>query len=160
MDINKAFTILMEQEGTATTLTSNDRGGLTKFGIAQASHPGLDIANLTQDKAIEIYTKEYWTAASCPNLKPELQYMHFSCSVNCGVISAIKILQRACRVKDDGVVGKETLTASLQLSIQDYAIEWALHYKKIIEDDPTQKVFQEGWNNRINYILKLNESSQ
>lgn len=60
MDINKAFKLLMSQEGTSITLVRNDKGGLTKFGISQASHPTLDIASLTVEQAIPIYSGEYW----------------------------------------------------------------------------------------------------
>jgi len=153
MDINKAFKLLMVQEGISITNIRNDRGGLTKYGIAQASHPTLDIAQLTQPEALTIYAGEYWGPAKCSALQSELQYMHFSCAVNCGVASANKILQRAARVTADGIVGDKTLQAAQNISIQDYAIEWAAHYKAIIDADPTQVVFQKGWNNRIQTIL-------
>ena len=153
MDINKAFKLLMTQEGISVTNVRNDRGGLTKFGIAQASHPTLDVAQLTQPEALTIYAGEYWGPSKCSALKSELQYMHFSCAVNCGVVSANKILQRAARVPTDGIIGDKTLQAAQSISIQDYAIEWAAHYKAIIEANPSQATFQKGWNNRIQTIL-------
>lgn len=160
MDINKAFKLLMVQEGISLTNMRNDRGGLTKYGIAQASHPTLDIAKLTEPEALTIYAGEYWGPAKCSALKSELQYMHFSCAVNCGVASANKILQRATRVPVDGIIGDKTLQAAQAISIQDYAIEWAAHYKAIIDADPSQVVFQKGWTNRINTIIQWSEAGQ
>src|SRR6476660_5020222 len=144
MDINKAFKLLMAQEGTSLTSVKNDKGGLTKFGIAQASHPTLDIANLTIEEAVPIYAGEYWGPAKCSSLKNELQYIHFSCAVNCGVGSANKILQRVSRVKEDGIVGDATINASLNISIQVYAIVGAEHYKPFINHDPTQDLSRQG----------------
>ena len=37
---------------------AGDAGGLTKYGITEKAYPGLDIANLTEDKAIDILKKE------------------------------------------------------------------------------------------------------
>ena len=161
MDILKAFAILMQQEGGVTiTNTRNDKGGLTKYGIAQASHPGIDIANLNEDQAMKIYLNEYWQPSHCGELKAELQYIHFSCAVNCGVGSAAKILQRASKVKDDGLIGPATIGAAQSISIQDYAIEWNMHYKAIVENDASQSVFAKGWQNRIDRILQLFKKNQ
>jgi len=33
-------------------------GGVTKFGIAQKQHPGVDAANLTRDGSLAIYQAE------------------------------------------------------------------------------------------------------
>src|SRR5581483_2390321 len=141
MDINKAFKLLMAQEGTSLTAIKNDKGGLTKFGIAQASHPTLDVAKLTPQDAITIYAGEYWAPAKCSYLKTELQYIHFSCAVNCGVASAVRILQRTAQVPDDSLIGDVTIRASNNVTIQDYAIEWASHYTAIIQHNPTQQIF-------------------
>ena len=155
MDITNAFSLLLQQEGTTLTKVSGDKGGLTKYGITEKEYPELDIANLTSDQARVIYQRDYWQAAKCSQLKEDLQYMHFSCAVNCGVGSANKILQRAAGVTPDGIIGAQTLQAAQNLSIQDYAIEWAAHYRAIVEHDPTQQKFLKGWLNRIDFCLKL-----
>ena len=160
MDITKAFKLLMAQEGISLTAVKNDRGGLTKFGIAQSAHPTLDIAKLTPEQAIEIYAGEYWGPAKCSALKTELQYITFSCAVNCGVGSAVRILQRAARVTVDGLIGDNTIHASEKVSIQDFAIEWAAYYATIIKHNPSQSEFKEGWNNRIDTILKWYQQNQ
>ena len=158
MNIDKAFGLILRQEGIAQTLIKGDRGGLTKFGIDAASHPGLDITNLTLEGAQDIYKSEYWDACKCDSLIPELQYAHFSCAVNCGPGTANKILQRACNVPDDGIVGPATLAAATKLDISGYCLDWGLHYNSIIEaaherNDYSQDQFAKGWHNRLTVIL-------
>lgn len=41
-----------------------DPGGETNFGISKRSYPDVDIKNLTQQQAIEIYRRDYWPIAS------------------------------------------------------------------------------------------------
>lgn len=40
----------------------NDPGKETKYGISKASHPELDIKNLTKEQALKVYHDEYWGA--------------------------------------------------------------------------------------------------
>lgn len=155
MDINKAFGLLMQQEGISLINVAGDKGGLTKFGIAAASHPELDVANLTEEQAKEIYQKEYWNPLKIDQLPVQLQYAVFSCGVNCGVGTAAKILKRAARVTDDGIIGAGTIASAKQVSIYDFSIEWNCHYKAIVEKDATQQKFFQGWQNRINFIISL-----
>ncbi len=154
MDITKAFPLLMKQEGYSMTNVQGDKGGLTKFGIAQSAHPGLDIARLTEAEAQTIYASEYWAPAKCSDLKTELQYIHFSMSVNMGVGGAARVLQSACNVLKDGIIGSGTLQAAEKISIQDYAIACVEKYKGIVEADGSQAKFLKGWENRIDQILQ------
>lgn len=87
----------------------NDPGGLTKYGIAQVSHPDLDIRNLTQTQAADIYGSEYWQPAHCPVLEPPVALMQFDCAVNCGIERAVRFLQASCGATIDGKFGPETL---------------------------------------------------
>jgi hypothetical protein len=45
-----------------------DPGGETNFGISKRAHPDEDIANMTRERAIEIYRRHYWmpVAAALP----------------------------------------------------------------------------------------------
>ena len=38
---------------------SKDPGGTTKYGIDARSHPGVDIENLTEQQALNIYWEEW-----------------------------------------------------------------------------------------------------
>jgi hypothetical protein len=65
----------------------NDPGGTTKFGIDKASHPGVDVANLTINGALSIYFLE-WTADGCGAMAPSMGEVFFDAAVNCGVSRA------------------------------------------------------------------------
>ena len=45
-----------------------DPGGETNFGIAKRSHPDVDIKNLTEEGAKEIYYQDYWMKNRVPQL--------------------------------------------------------------------------------------------
>src|SRR6266849_4451913 len=72
----------------------SDPGGTTKYGIDQRSHPSVDIKNLTEDQAREIYFSE-WTKNDCELLAAALGESHFDACVNCGAGRATKFFN-AC----------------------------------------------------------------
>ena len=84
----------------------------TKFGISAKEYPFLDIANLTLDKAKEIYRVDYWNLVYGDNLPDPLSHFVFDAAVNQGVSAAILMLQTALKVKTDGKIGKNTLAAA------------------------------------------------
>lgn len=105
-----AVAIVLEREG----VLSDDRadpGGLTKFGIAAASHPGVDIATLTRDQAIAIYRSDYWDTNCCGEMPWLVAMAVFDCAVNQGAGAAANILQQAVGVPVDGRIGDRTLVA-------------------------------------------------
>lgn len=91
----------------------------TKYGISAMSYPSLDIKNLTLDQAKEIYHREFWQRVQGDDLHPAIAYQLFDSSVNHGIGNAIRFLQRAVGVIDDGQIGAITLAAINQLSIDD-----------------------------------------
>ena len=108
---DKAFRFLMRVEGGYVN-DPRDPGGITKYGISKRAYPDLDIANLTEEDAKTIYQKDYWQACHCDDLSPELALAVFDCAVNQGVGIATRTLQQALKVKIDGIIGDETLTAA------------------------------------------------
>jgi hypothetical protein len=61
----------------------NDPGGETNFGISKRYHPNVDIKNLTERGAAEIYLKEYWLP-TCDNLPFPNDFIYFDTFVNMG----------------------------------------------------------------------------
>ena len=51
--------ITLEHEG-GYVHDPTDLGGETNFGIAKRFYPDVDIKNLTEDGAKEIYKRDYW----------------------------------------------------------------------------------------------------
>lgn len=106
-----AFDRLIGHEGGLTVFAGDDgnwtggrqgRGELkgTKFGIAAASYPHLDIRNLTLVEAKRIYKVDFWDVLE--DAHPAIRYQLFDAAVNHGLGNAIRFLQRAVGVADDG----------------------------------------------------------
>ncbi len=88
-----------------------DPGGETKFGISKRSYPNENIRDLTIERAKLIYLKDYWQPAMCHRMPAAVAIEVFDAAINCGVGQAIRFLQRALGVADDGVVGPVTIAA-------------------------------------------------
>lgn len=130
-----------------------DTGGETKFGIAKNANPTVDIAKLTYAQAKEIYRRKYWDKCKCSELPERLAIHLFDAAVNHGSTTAIKMLQRAVNVSDDGVLGPTTLAAVKALPEKQVVYFFIQHrrnfYLRIVERNPSQMKFLKGWMNRI-----------
>lgn len=84
----------------------------TKYGISAASFPTLDIKNITQAQATEIYRLHYWNMIRGDDLPKGIDYAVLDFAINSGVSRATFFLQRALKVEDDGIIGPETLDAA------------------------------------------------
>jgi lysozyme family protein len=135
-----------------------DTGGVTKFGIDAASHPGVNIPGLTLDQAAGLYRDGEWTRCRCDDLPKGLDTAIFDCAVNNGEVVAGILLQRAIimcgyAVVVDGDIGAQTVRAAslangpdmlgrlLQLRRQRYT-DIVLHH-------PADAKFLKGWLARV-----------
>lgn len=122
-----------------TENVDGDPGGLTKWGIDQASHPKVDIAHLDQRQAELIYWDRYWSPAS-PSLDESgegVGEVIMNCRVNCGMGRATKIIARL-----------PTLTASGFLDEQE------AFYRRLVGQSPCYGKFLNGWINRTQDLRK------
>ncbi len=154
MDFDTAFERLIGHEG-AYVNHPRDRGGPTKFGISQRSYPGENIAGMTLERAKTIYQRDYWGPAGCDLVPDGIKFDLFDTAVNSGVKTAIKMLQRAVRETDDGIIGPRTM-AALQIADPGRLLArfngWRLDY---LNDNPEQwAAFGRGWSERIATNLK------
>lgn len=131
----------------------SDPGGATNFGITErvARKHGYtgDMLNFTRSKAIEIYYKDYWDNKIMEWLLNGAGLCVYDTSINSGYKRAIILLQRACGVKDDGILGHQTLNAVSAMSerdlIENYNDERVKFYKSL----STFSIFGRGWLNRL-----------
>ena len=107
MSFDRAFQITVGVEGGYVNDPA-DPGGETKYGISHRAYPDIGIKALTLDQAKAIYQRDYWQAASCDRMPERIGHLVFDCAVHHGVKTAIKLLQRALRVADDGEFGPVT----------------------------------------------------
>ena len=133
-----------------------DRGGVTKYGIAQNANPNVDVRSLTLNDAMRIYEKKYWFGGKCNILEYPLSIIHFDGCVNHGPGRATKFLQRAVGVEEDGVIGKMTLAKidkqGISNVIQRISEIRSKFYYSLVERDPSQHIFLKGWMRRIHEV--------
>lgn len=150
-DWNDAIKFVLEAEG-GYTVDPNDPGGETNFGISKKAYPNVDIKNLTVEQAKDIYLKDYWKPCRCDELPREIAISLFDSAVNQGVKTAIMIMQRALKVKDDGVIGPITIGAAMNATPRTQRLvlaERLAAYAKLMSDRPNLLVFARNWSFRV-----------
>lgn len=147
----------------------HDPGGETKYGItkrlAESYGYKKPMINMTKDEAKELYRKAFWIGSLASNIMHDAAFNLYLLSIHSGNKQAVLILQRAIGVKDDGVVGPNTLNAISNVS-ESLLIE-ALCYRTldfyVIISPKTQYRYIQGWRNRllasrrINWKERINE---
>ncbi len=96
-----------------------DPGGETKWGISKRSYPHLSIAELTREDARDIYRRDFWSRISADTLPDGVAFQLFDFAVNSGIETAVRYLQRAVGVADDGHWGPVSQRAAEVASESD-----------------------------------------
>ena len=109
-DFDKAFELVVAQEGGYSN-DPRDSGGETKWGISKQAYPTVDVYNLTLQEAKELYRSDFWMKVHGDQIPYPLNVFVFDSAVNQGVVPAIKMLQKAIGVAQDGILGRDTLGA-------------------------------------------------
>lgn len=110
MNFDVAFARLISNEGGYVN-DAADPGGETNWGISKRSYPDIDIKNLTRDGAKEIYFRDFWIGGQMNQFAGAIAFQVFDAAVNHGIRRAIKLLQAAAGVKQDGNIGPVTIAA-------------------------------------------------
>ncbi|MDR1304478.1 MAG: hypothetical protein LBK76_04560 [Verrucomicrobiales bacterium] len=156
-DFDSFFEWLMKWEGERLENVPGDKGGVTKYGIDQRSHPDVVIAALTRDRARRIYAQEYGSSIGA-TLPVPLNWVMFDAEVNMGCLGACRCLQRAIDVDADGVIGPVTRAALQRVEPRATAarliMERERRYKEIAWTNSTQDRFLPGWLNRVADLKK------
>lgn len=118
MNFDEAFDRLIGHEGGYVN-NPEDPGGETKWGISKRSYPHLDIASLTREDAREIYRVDFWQRIKGETLHDGVAYQLFDFAVNSGIETAVRYLQRAVGVADDGWWGPRSQAAAMAMSESD-----------------------------------------
>ena len=153
-----AFTL--SQEGGFTNNAAdpgNWTGGLvgsgvlrgTNFGISAAAYPSLNIADLTQAEAEEIYRRDYWSPMNADALAFPLALVAFDAAVNAGVRRSIIWLQQAACVQPDGVLGIETQASLAKIDPIQLACEALARRLEFLSHLPIWSDFGLGWTRRV-----------
>ena len=144
-----AFNLLMKNEGGYVN-DPHDAGGETKYGISKRAYPNEDIANLTIERAKQIYKRDYWNKCKCDFLPDALSVAVFDFAVNSGVNRAIRFLQMALHVNVDGIIGNQTIGAANRLNPRRVLAEYMDRRLAFLMKQPNWRYYGRGWGNRIN----------
>ncbi len=154
-DFNKAIGKTLAHEGGAKfTDDPIDRGGATKYGISQRAYPNVDIRNLTEQQARDIYKRDYWDRVHADKITSQaIAENIFDTAVNMGVRTASRLAQVALDIEPaDGIIGSQSLkiinTADESLFIANYTVAKIARYTYICNRNKSQKKYLLGWINR------------
>ena len=120
-----------------------------------------DVKNLTKDDAIKLYKAEWDTFGFGKLDNTNAMKLIYDFSVNSDPKVAIKYLQKALNSKIrnvdiDGYIGEQTNKAINSVDekwlIKEIQKARAEHCDSIVDKYPNQRVFIQGWFNRINDI--------
>lgn len=125
----QAMRFVLGQEGGEVN-HREDPGGYTKWGIAQAFNPQVNVATMTLDQAKRIYREKYWEVIAGDKLPWPLAATVFDMAVNAGTGTALRLL--------DGVGA----------DVAKYNEARRSYYRSLRQFE----TFGEGWLNRVNDI--------
>ncbi|HEY9810473.1 MAG TPA: glycosyl hydrolase 108 family protein [Halomicronema sp.] len=141
-----------------------DLGGKTYRGILQVNYdnyrrqkflPVRDVRQIENAEIWEIYYG-YWKASRAESMQPVLAITMFDTAVNFGPAGAVKFLQQVLIVPKTGSFNDGTVVSLASQNQEDVAkklIEARMQYRyKRVQENPSQKVFLQGWLNRDYYL--------
>jgi lysozyme family protein len=156
MIFDDAFDLLLGHEGGYSNHPS-DPGGETMWGVtvavARANGYQGAMASMPRHVAKDIYRKLYWNKVRADELPAAVRYPLFDAAVNSGAKQAIRWLQRAIDVQDDGVLGPMTLSATQRMGDRA-AVLMTAERLDFMTSLPTWPAFGRGWARRIASVLK------
>jgi lysozyme family protein len=139
----KAFnlTVMQFEGGSRFTQDADDPGGATKYGLSKKANPDLDIVNLTEQQAKEIYLQRYWTPSGCDEMPYPWDMVVFDTAVNLGV-------GRAAGLKTKAGTPCE------------FHMERIAYYCSLVDMKPIMQKYHRGWINRVNKLWQETKSGK
>lgn len=155
---HRAFEAVIGHEGSFVDHPS-DPGGATRYGItervARAHGYTGDMRELPLALAKQIYFSDYWERVRGDEMPEAVAFDVFDSAVNLGVAQTIKLVQRALRVADDGVLGPVTLAALRTVSPATFVARFNGERLQFYTDLSTFPTFGKGWVRRVAANLRM-----
>jgi len=167
-NFNDCIKKLLINEGVYSN-DSTDSGGETVYGISRKNFPNAEIWKIVDQERYqtsfpnclkdnqeilllvnEFYQANFWQPIQGDRIINGVKaFSLFDFAVNSGISQAVKIVQRALGVTDDGVMGNNTVNglnnANLEEFIAKFKIEKVKFYVKIVDNKPNQIKYLKGW---------------
>lgn len=110
IDFHTAIERILSHEGGYVN-DPRDPGGETQWGVSKRTYPSVNIKTLTRDGAIAIYQADFWQPVASKVHDSALCFQLMDAAVNHGMGNAVRFLQRAIGVADDGHFGRASQAA-------------------------------------------------
>lgn len=146
----------------------DDRGGCTNKGITIGTYRTYygkdktcaDLKKITDEQWGHIFKSGYWDKAKCDQIQSQA-VAELVCQMcwGSGPVTAIKKIQTALGLKNDGIVGPLTLAAlngdenEVWKKLYDMRKAWLANIAQI----GNNKKFFKGWMNRLDDLRKRHE---
>jgi len=167
--------IIFENEGIYSN-DPDDPGAETFMGISRKYHPNwpgwkyvdelkeqgiinkIDENFIKNSKlynlVLDFYFVNYWKKLHLDVLDFNLAILLFDSAINLGKKTAVKLLQRILGVKDDGIIGTQTLGAiknfeNDELLKEKYKLKRIEHYINLCYKNKNLRKYLLGWLNRV-----------
>jgi len=131
-----------------------DPGEETKWGISKRSYPNVDIKNLTRKQARAIYRRDFWDRIHADELFDGVAFQVFDFAVNSGIETAIRYLQSAVGVADDGYWGPVSRYAAKSTTESDTIMRLNALRLNYMTRLSNWDHFGRGWARRISRNLQ------
>lgn len=113
-----AITVTLVNEGFFSK-DAEDPGGETYYGLSRRANADMEPWPPTRSQAIDRYRSHYWEKFRCDRMPWPLGLFYFDGVVNHDPEDNARMLQRAVRAGEDGVVGSRTLAAIGRYPIEE-----------------------------------------
>lgn len=172
MTMNESFNRILNNTLTLEGGLTFDNGGLTNYGVTQKVYdayrsrkklPKASVRDVKYGEVQDLYFNDFYKG-KFDAFPEKVAGLMFDFGVHSGPSTAVKHLQRIVGTKDDGIIGKNTVTAvenyikengeeSLRSALLD---DRANFIKELILSDPEKySGYAKGWDNRIGRMREL-----
>jgi lysozyme family protein len=138
----------------------NDPGGATNMGITRVTlacargHAvsKADVKNLSREEAATIYRNNYWAAIRGDDLPAGLDAVMFDHAVNSGPKAAVRTLQAALDLPQNGLMGLRTLRFAKAADVEKLISQLCARRMSFLQRLSTWIVFRRGWTARVDSV--------
>lgn len=157
MNFDKAFDRLIAHEGGYSNHPA-DPGAETMWGVTarvarECGYYG-PMKDLPRETAKRIAKEAYWDRCKADSYDFSIGYQVFDAAYNHGIENAVRFLQRAAAVVDDGYFGPVSLKAVQAMPITDVLSRFNAERLDFYTKLSTWNSFGKGWARRIAGNLK------
>lgn len=153
MNFDQAIERILSHEGGYVN-NPRDPGGETQWGISKRSYPSLNIKTLTRDQAKDIYKRDFWDRVHADQMYDGVAFQALDFAVNSGIETAVRKLQKAVGVADDGYWGPVTRKAVAKMSESDVIMRFVAERLEFWASLSTWPTFGRGWVRRAAQNLR------